>query len=496
MRFVFILMAICGLELKAQEFDHTWIVGDPMAPMTFSGDSVINGRFADTVLGSTCTIANICDRQGNLLFFTNGVKVYDGQGHLMQNGDSLSYSPPYYSQIIDEGMPGQQGVVILPVPNDTTLYDIFHYNSGDTFINPAGYCPLSFYYSQVDITANGGSGKVINKNIPLLQNVVLSESRLSACRHANGRDWWIIKNVWRDNIYYEYLLTPEGIQGPYIQQLGPTYGTGSELYGYSQFSPDGTVYASATTQSRIVIMDFDRCSGLFSNPRSVFNQVIASNTPRSGAIGLAFSPNNRFLYVCDRLCINQYDLANPRLNDSIRIVTLGVFTDTFQMHAMQLGPNGKIYVSCYNGGRNKLHVINYPDSLGSACDFHLYAQQITTISPLTVPYFPNYKLSALLGACDTIHTDIAAIAAAHPDFAAITPNPATDYTTLIWYSSHNALGKAKLYDMSGRLVWDRDTHSNQGTLPIDVSGLVTGTYVVRFEMNGTVLLDSQLVIAK
>jgi hypothetical protein len=487
---------ILSYTVTAQQYDKTWVLGQYMSSLTFSGDSVIPALLPNNTIQSYETIANICDTGGNLLFYTNGVNVYNIQGNIMVNGDSLSAPSEYYDQVIQEGMPGRQDAIILPKPDDNNLYYIFHCTPSDTLctINGAGYEPLNLYYSIVDMRMDNGRGAVVSKNNPIIQGEILSASRLAACRHANGRDWWIVKNAWHENIYYEFLLTPDTLLGPFIQQIGSLYGAENELPGYSNFSPDGSKYASVTAVSYVILMDFDRCTGLFSNPDSFYNNQYATNTNSvSGGLSVAFSPNNRFLYVTDPNVLNQYDLHSAQIHDSVRIET---DTEFYEMNTLQLAPNNKIYISCFNGGSYKIHVINQPDSLGLACDFQLFGQDVLSLNPQCVPYFPNFRLGALVGSgCDTL-TAIQAIADAHPAFASVSPNPATDQAKIIYYTGSNTANKAMLYDMNGQLVWSTNVSGSSGNISLDVSALPAGIYFVRFIADGKELLSSKLVVMR
>ena len=162
---------------------------------------------------------------------------------------------------------------------------------------------------------------------------------------------------------------------------------------------------------------------------------------------------------------------------------------------LQLAPNGKIYISCWNGGSNKIHVINQPDSLGLACDFRFLGQPVLTQSPQSIPYFPNFWLGALAGSCDTISTDIRAIEDAHPAFAIVTPNPAKDKVFLIYYTGSNSNNEAELYDIAGKLVWSKTSRGTNGTIPIDIASLSNGIYMTRFVADGKEIMNSKLVIS-
>jgi hypothetical protein len=481
----------------AQQYDKVWVLGNPMVSLTFSGGSVVSGLLPDTTLPSFLTIGNICDANGNLLFYTNGINVYNILGNIMVNGDSLSAPSEYYDQVVQGGMPSRQGVLILPMPGNSNLYYIFHYTPTDTLdlTDTAGYCPLNFYYSIVDMRLDSGRGAVTLKNNAIIQNELLSYSRLSACRHANGRDWWIIKNVWHENIYYEFLLTPDGVQGPFIQQIGPLYGVAEEQPSYATFSPDGTKYASVTGLSDVVLMDFDRCTGLFSNPDSIFNNQYPTNSNSiSGGAGLAFSPNGRFLYVSCPSVLNQYDLSLLPIHDSTRIET--DTSEFYQMDVMQQAINGKIYVSCWAGGSYKIHVINEPDSLGLACGFQFFGQNVLSINSINLPYFPNFRLGALPGSgCDTL-TEIQTVAQAHPAFATVTPNPASDHGEIIYYTGSNTYNQAELYDITGRLLWSADISGSAGNIPMNLSSFPAGVYMVKFTAGGQPLMSAKLVVMR
>jgi hypothetical protein len=461
--------------------------------LTFSGDSVTPGLLTDSTTLSFNTIGSICDSSGNFLFYSNGLAVRNRYGNIMPHGDSLSYPSRFYAAQVPQGVASEQALVILPFPNDTNLYYVFHYTSTDTVLAQGGYEANNLYYSIVDMRLDSGRGDLTEKNVPILQHQILSASRIAACRHANGRDWWIVQPAWHENIYYKFLLTPEGIKGPFIQQIGPKYGVANELHAYSVFSPDGSKYASVTSLSYVVVMDFDRCTGFFANPDSIYNNNSTDpiHNPLSGGGCLAFSPNGRYLYVDNPSELNQYDLQSSHIGNGIQIEK---DTNVFQMGILQLAPNGKKYIGCWNGGSYKIHVIDHPDSLGLACGFRLLGQSVSTPNSVGIPYFPNFRLGALPGTCDTITTDLNTIAAAYPSFASIGPNPASDRAEIIYYTGSNTVNEAIIYDINGKEVWSNHENGSYGSMVVNLDKFQSGIYLVRFIANDNVLLNSKLIV--
>jgi hypothetical protein len=146
-------------------------------------------------------------------------------------------------------------------------------------------------YSLVDMSANNGAGKVVEQKKVII-NQRLDYGKIRACRHANGRDWWILVNKFVDNAYYRLLLDPQGLQLDGLQEIG----TISELgLGQAVFSPDGNWYARINPIKYaepyyLDIFRFDRCSGMLYDP--VQYLIDFANT----IAGLAISQDSRYLY--------------------------------------------------------------------------------------------------------------------------------------------------------------------------------------------------------
>jgi hypothetical protein len=350
-----------------------------------------------------------------LLYYTNGIYIAGADGNQIENGDTLSPCNTEYQQICC-GLDIPQGALFLPMPGNTRYYYLFH--MAEDTLN--GGRPGSLYYSIIDVQGNSGKGAVISKN-NIFYKGIFREGGMTACKHANGRDWWIVMGN-EYNTYYTFLLTPNGISDTLIQTIGPSYYNGVDI-GYSKFSQDGSKYVTSCYQGPILVMDFDRCSGLFSNA------IITSN-PGNGAI-VEFSPNGRFVYATNSYNLTQLDLslANPD-QDSISLYQANS-SDEAEMRMLQIAPNGKLYASCFSGGFYFIHAINYPDLKGDSADYTDTAFTTLTANSFQFPNMINYQLGTLANsACDTIHADttgVGVIKVAGGSLLRIMPNPADKY---------------------------------------------------------------------
>lgn len=97
------------------------------------------------------------------------------------------------------GWSSTQSALILRQPGTDSIYYIF---TVEEFLY-GGLC-----YSIVDLTLQNGLGEVTQKNIPLL---LTCTERLTAVRHANGIDYWIVIHGWNNNKFYAYHFSATGV---------------------------------------------------------------------------------------------------------------------------------------------------------------------------------------------------------------------------------------------------------------------------------------------
>ena len=352
----------------------------------------------------------ISDTTGNLLFYSNGCYIANSLNNLMFDGDSLnpgnctSNHCPNFGNIITDGN------IVIPMPGTSNNFFLFHETCDNS--SPA-FEPSKLYYSIIDMSQQGGLGAVIEKN-QIIINGTLTVGFLSAVRHGNGRDWWVVVHSLIGDTFYTMLLTPAGIQGPVPQTYGPILqGPWHDGAGQTEFSPDGSKLATSTwwtsydTSGNGVVIpdlhlfDFDRCTGQFSN-----HQLIYSNpTNHGGGGGLSFSPSSRFLYLTTLDTVLQFDLYSSNISASKLPVVVNT-SSSEKFWFSQLAYDNRIYIT--DGTILELHsfsTINYPDSLGSACSSQLHNIQLPNYCFQTIPNYPNYRLGSLTGsACDTLTT--------------------------------------------------------------------------------------------
>ncbi|MEO8088196.1 MAG: T9SS type A sorting domain-containing protein, partial [Bacteroidota bacterium] len=129
------------------------------------------------------------------------------------------------------------------------------------------------------------------------------------------------------------------------------------------------------------------------------------HTAGSGAYGLEFSPNSKYLY-CAWITpgeVRQYDvLAGSAAAIAASEVFLGTTAISFN-GALQLGPDKKIYLAQLGAGY--VGVINNPDVGGTGCNFVDVGPVIAGSGQLGLPNYPSYYFYPTISYRDTCFGD-------------------------------------------------------------------------------------------
>lgn len=351
-----------------------------------------------SIYGGTCS-----DSTGNLVFHTNGFAIRNKWHQIMENGDTLNPGYYYYEYLahnLPSGYPSITGSTPIPIPGYPHQYYLFHTALNDDMASPIYFPKL--YYSRIDMNANGGLGKVVEKN------VILAEGDFPFAmlvKHGNGRDWWCLAPDFVEETCRTYLIDPSGIHRLDDQDImeEPIHNTNG--YAYMDFTNDGSRFAYNDSHAGLWVYDFDRCTGLLSNPVQV-----GYNFPDLYGSTLAFSPGGRFLYLGTNKVIYQLDIQKLDTINYIALDTVTVYNGgaspfpPFYLHFLlpQLAPDGKIYYTTFSSTQ-AYHVINQPDLPTPLCDFAQKGEAFTRYRDGTWCYYPDYRLGKMEGGdCDTL----------------------------------------------------------------------------------------------
>ena len=485
-RYCFILLFLLPAMLMAQR-NNVWCFGDS-ALIDFNSGVPIPGISS---LDTRGTCVSIADTNGNLLFYGNtraatagsyNTLVWNKNNQLMMHGDSIAGDGWYHE------------LVIVPDPGDDSLYYVF--SIGVTY-------SIGLLYSVVDMRGDNGLGEVTQKNISLLNGIRLVDC-LTAIKHGNGRDWWVIarpspvQQPTYNNSWYTYLISPSGISNVNIQYVGSLNGTNN---GNITFYSDSSKLAFTNLGGMIELYDFDRCTGLISNPVNIEPQIPVQPNPMYWSS--EFSPSGRYLYVSASTTPStlwQFDTWAPNI-DSTKTLIWQTFYPPYTAGALKRGPDNKIYMSCAwsdsSGNFNypypdsafylenmNLSVINSPDSAGLACDFQPWSFYLGGKRTYWgLPNNPDYDLGPLDGsACDTL-VGVSIINDKNEFEIKIFPNPANNNIKVEVIATDDKIILVELYSSLGNLITTKSCNTN--LFELDVHTYIEGLYKLRaFTKNG------------
>jgi hypothetical protein len=465
------LFVVNYLVATGQGYNSTWLIGYEnwvtKAIMTFDSNNYLLTTGPRSI-GFEGTEATISDEQGNLLISSNGTWIANANHDTMMNGSGLN--PSVFTNAYPDGLLLPYANIILPWPGDSTKYALFHHSA--TF-DGSSYPTFEVLYSTIDITLDNGLGGVISKNDTVFQDTL--NWGLAACKHANGRDWWIVSQKQSSDVIFTMLLTPTGIESVFSQILNVPIAR----YNVTQltFSKDGTKfsycrYEPGTMMSTMQILDFDRCTGIFSNP-----QVIPL-TSNSYVYGLAFSSNGEYVYSCSSNYIFQVNVSTL-IVDTVAIYDGFCFpnppwcTSFFNLY---LAANGKIYITSGSGVQH-IHEMNYPDSAGVSCDVQQHAIYLGIWSFRAVPNHPNYYLGAADGTvCDSLGLNNINEDSELQQYFRIYPNPTNGSFSISYLLTENTPGFFEIYNINGKQIFVETLPPWSNFQAFDISNLASGIY--------------------
>ncbi len=483
--------------LGQSKYDYNWIFGGSYNGEVHNGNILDfnKNRKIDTLLLGLKMGANnaeISDREGNLLFYTNGCRVIDSTHQIMMGGDSISYGDAWEKFCHDEwgsGYPTFRNTIALPDPGNEQGYYLLH-KRGEWGDGTAVYAP-EVYYSYIDMEGNGGKGRVTERNKIIFSTSNLVHGYMTACKHSNGKDWWVIQMERDTNLYFKIRISSDTITVD-SQSIGPRFVQDSNP-GQAVFSPDGSKYILYNPANEALIYDFDRETGELSN----LHQVEVQD---SGYFyGVAVSSNSRYLYLSALFDLYQVDLGADDMQSSLtHIDHIDGFKDPISFsyfNFSQLAPDCKIYIVS-GTTNNHLHVINKPNEKGKACDFRQHSLFLPKRNKnFSIPNFPHFRIDEEQ-ICDSTLTMIPrAFWVADKIDVSIYPNPVRDNMTLRFSSPVTKEMSYTLYDIQGRQVKSGRLPMLKEEVNIDIGDKKSGLYMLQITgERGELLWGGKVVV--
>lgn len=291
-----IALLFCGMGAFAQLQNANWALAEG------GGYNFVNQASFSSSMSALDNIASasVSDREGNLLFYTDGVTVWDASHNAMANGTGL----------MGQGGDFTQNIVIVPNPADINRYYIVYFRVGQVLF---GSSFTGLRYSEVDMSTNSviaGSRDTPLKDengIDIDSSYDPAYGKITTAAHGNGLDYWIIVEV--GNRILSYLVDHNGISANPVMNFSPLPTT---LYepptGMFQSSGNGPMKISPSNDR--ILVGYSRVNdpsyinriyeGIFDDMTGVVSDfVLLNSTLASQGIeltGAEFSPDSQTVH--------------------------------------------------------------------------------------------------------------------------------------------------------------------------------------------------------
>lgn len=487
--FLFFLQ-IVPFRSIAQNEGNIWFLGGSSATdsvyktcmIDFAGDTLTRSYLYQN-LPFRITNTSISDAAGHLLCFSNGENIYSRNRQVMENG--LDFFPKSNGNQYTFS----QSYILLPIPDEPNK--VIYIYGDPNFLNEGntiGYTTL--YGAIADMGLNGGLGSIVQRELALGTDTT-TVGHITAVRHGNGRDWWVLIPRFEGDTFYKYLLTPDGLKAM-GKQISP-----STTWGFGQvvFSPDGQWYGRYnwhgiipdSSYSTFDLYRFDRCTGLLGEH---ITKTYSTDGTKGKSGGIAFSNSSRYLYVSRWDSIFQYDLQAPDILASEEVVAvydgfLADFNRPTRFFTLLLAPDKKIYCSVSNVNSRYLHVIENPDLPGPACNVQQHAIHLPVFNNNLLPNMPYYRLYDWEGSpCDTLGingppTSVRPLV--NSPHLRLYPNPAQGWIVLDSENTPTQPLRMRFHDAQGRLVLEYRHPELGRSHRFDIEALQPGYYLLEIE---------------
>jgi gliding motility-associated-like protein len=354
-KILFLFLAICSCSF-GQNQNNQWRFGfgsaidfnttPPSYPTGCALPTVQPPLIAGDLIEGTASIA---DRNtGNLLFYTDGITVWNSLNQPMPNGSNLGGN---------DALSSYMAAVIIPLPGSCSRYYIFcqdDFEEGSDGIT----------YSVVDMSLDNGLGDILpgQKSIPLYDNNLTE--MLMAYPKSSGDGYWLISNGPNavNPTFAAFEVTSQGVNP--VPVLSPVLlnGSGKLNYQGTKFVCTGEYDPVLGNYLGFQLYDFNAATGQISNPVNIPFQT-------SGDVlqYFEFTFDGNYLYAGGPYTFYHFDLSlgNPNLIAASG-TELFIGNSSNPHLAPQMGPDSNLYYVVANTitglGPNTLYKIENPSN--------------------------------------------------------------------------------------------------------------------------------------
>lgn len=492
---LYIVIMLSPLISGAQyNYDFNWFIG-----YNYDGKAIDYSRFnfkgfqfhhtLDTVglemRGQNITMSN---EEGDLLFYSNGCEIRDANHQVIPGSDPLlpGYMNDTYCTEVFPAMPLPQSMIVLPfqINEDSTFYYI--YQERDSIFKINDVFGVYGYFEEHLLISENDTPTLAYKDSSITGTYVYT-GFVTAVKHANNHDWWLIYPKELINEVESILVTKKGARrgngkvistypSPQIHQNG---GASGQMVANLQ----GDKIALFSKKNEFLYFAFDRQSGQL----NLLNRdTLSIPLVELGTRGAQFSPNGRFIYLGTDSFLYQLDTESPAFPTDPVLVAQTKNDDPSgrydEFSLMQMGPNCKIYIMTATN-TDFYHVIHRPNEKGEDCMVGIREIKLKTLNNMTIPLFPNYRLgTSQENWCDSIFDDTTSSSFQFQDHQKqwhIWPNPADEFVKLGHEDGNFGLEAVEIYTFQGQMVRQRSFDALSITYEMNVADLPEGIYLMK-----------------
>ena len=359
----------------AQLQNNNWVFGYG-ARVNFSGPIPVGS--SNAAINSNESTASVSDpNTGQLLFYTDGRKVWNANNQVMPNGSNLLGG--FFNSCT-------QGALIVPFAEDNQRYYLFTLEELEA-LSLSPVIDNGLRYSVVDMTLNGGLGdvQVATLNTPLANDLT---EKLIVIRSTEIQGFWVIAHKKNANEFLAWKIDACGVTAqPVVSTVGSNFasapfGATEAWSGAMDASPDGNrIGLPVDWSDRMEFFDFNKTTGVVSNLLTV-NVTDDSPPEFLRKYGACFSPDGSKFYYTNINSVYQLNLStytSAAIESSNTLIYSPILEpNVYPCLQIEQAPNNKLYVAIGNAGR--LDAISSPNSLGLGCG---YEDNAVSFSPAT-----------------------------------------------------------------------------------------------------------------